>query len=813
MSTDLRYICQSLLANRSNVVQYDCIIDQFISSVQLDAVLLASFAQDPSFPTFVQCLLFLVNRAQIPAPSEGKIPKRIETVIQFLTQIAYQNPEIAHIIAANIAADSFFTTLFKRPTVDMENFSANPSRYLPFFKLITVLACESDLFLSCTEAMSYYFTICMGLFEVPEVSKWAVASLVALVKNSPTACSYVRASPSFAKLKTTLAGQLSSDDPCVVIGSLCALVLLFPAAITPETSVRAAMDALEPLESFAPSIYMISWILLELNESCPLADEDIARLIQCAMKGGVRAYVLYNLMIDMSSQHLMMLDAMQGMNCLFTLIDSLLDSEEGFVAVAGCAFLFTIFHDETEFVLSDDMVDPFVKALHLVLAMRKHTQTDRREAGVLLLRFMIRSKESISYVIRIIQDHEQPLFLDFQRQIELNNAYLALEYFLFMYESSRFLSHWKQKLMALVLESQFPALATFVLTESRNRYAIADALRASQILADGFQNIVTGPVSPMFESLVSGYLLLNKRRHDSQRKTKSESVKGQEELMSKISAVEVERDCCEKELASLKSWLDENSSSVVSEQEQNKSICGENRSLRRQLHQTSRKIRQMTNRIKELEDGNLSMVQQIDNLQRRSSGSSSAREPGIRTTTTSISQVEEKLKKAKEDQALLLEETKQLRITNEKDRKKIERLKQKLAALKRKSASMKKKNVQITKILEENQTTREILLDKRTGLQQDLSLITQENEQLAETEEENTRLRDSLQIELERVIHERDASAKKGESRSKTVSDLQERVTKLEDRHNDLHLLIKLIHKTTTPNQRLSSAIQAFMKS
>lgn len=813
MSAGLRYICQSLLANRSNLIQYDAIIDQFISSVQIDPVLLAAFADDEAFPTFVQCLLFLVNRAQIPSPNEGKISKRVESVIQFLTQIAYQNPELAHIIAVNLAADNFFTTIFKRPSVDLENFGVNPSRYLPFFKLITVLACESDLYLTSTEALSYYFTICMNLFEVAEINKWALASLVALVRNSPTAASFVRASPSFPKLKTTLASQLSSDDPCVVISSLCLLVLLFPSSITPDTSVRAAVDALEPLESFAPSIYLISWILLELNEGCPLTEEDLGKLIQCAMKGGVRAYVAYNLMIDLSSQHLMMLDVMQSMNCLFSLINSLLDAEDGFVAVSGCAFLFTVFHDTTEFVLSDEMVDPFVKALHLVLAMRKHTQTERREAGLLLLRFMIRSKESISYVIRIIQDHEQPLFLDFQRQIELNNSYLALEYFLFMYEAARFLSHWKQKLMALVLESQFPALVTFVLTESRNRYALADALRASQIIADGFQTAFYGPLSPMFESLISGYLLLNKRRHESEQRTRSESVKGQEELVHRINAVEVERDCCERELASLKSCLDENSSSVISEQEQNKSISGENKQLRRQVHQSTRKIRELSTRMKELEDGNLSLAQQLESLQQRSSGSSSSREPGVKTKNTSMALLEEKLKKEKEIYEGLFEESKQLRVKSEKHRKKIEQLKQKMVSMKRKYSAMSKKNVKITKSIEQNQSTREILKDKCSSLQQDLSLITQEKDQLAESEEENTRMLDSLQLELERVKHERDTSTKKSESRGKTVTDLQERVTALEDRHNELQLLIKLIHKTTAPRQRLTTTMASFLKS
>jgi hypothetical protein len=64
----------------------------------------------------------------------------------------------------------------------------------------------------------------------------------------------------------------------------------------------------------------------------------------------------------------------------------MIDSDDDFVANAGCSFLFPIFHDGNEFILSEDIV------------------VERRESAVLLLRFMIRSRESVTFVIKIPQD-------------------------------------------------------------------------------------------------------------------------------------------------------------------------------------------------------------------------------------------------------------------------------------------------------------------------------------------------------------------------------------------------------------------------
>ena len=69
-----------------------------------------------------------------------------------------------------------------------------------------------------------------------------------------------------------------------------------------------------------------------------------------------------------------MIEVLQSMNCLFTLIEALLDSEDGFVSIAGFEFLNAIFnhtYNLSQFVLSDDVVNPFSKALRPNLRAKK----------------------------------------------------------------------------------------------------------------------------------------------------------------------------------------------------------------------------------------------------------------------------------------------------------------------------------------------------------------------------------------------------------------------------------------------------------
>ena len=811
MSLDLRFICQSLLSNRSNLIEYDSIIEQFISSLNIDSITLSNLANDSNFPTLIQCLMLSVTRVPVPSQSEGKAPKRVLNILQFLTQIAHLSPDIARIISANISADTVFANFFKKSTEDNSR-KVDATRHLPFLKFICVLASEADMLVASTESVGYLYSVAVDLFNSAEVAKWAIATVAALVKNTPVAASFIRSTHNFGKLKTTLASLLSSEDPAVVISSLALLVLLFPASITPNTSVKAAINAIAPLEGFPPAIHLISWIIFELNESAPLNAESIWTLIQVAMKGDNRAFTIYNLLIDLSEQHHIILDVMQSMNCLFALINSLLDTEDGFVAISGCTFLYTVFQDSNDYVFSEDVVDPFTKSLRLVLAMRKFSQSERREAAVLLLRFMVRARESITYVIKILEENEQSLFLDFQRQIEQNNSFLSVVYFLFLYEASHFLRHWRQKLISLIIDSQFPALLVHVITESRNRMAISDSLRVSQILSNGMKNDVIYEPSPMFDSLVSGYLLINHKRSEAVRKERSNHFQAEDEMYYKINELEVQRDCIEKEISTYKESLDQSSAIIQDEQNQRKVIDEENSQLKKSLSSIRTKNRKLNDQVKDLENLNIALSQQVEVL-KKNSACSSVRESDVRSKIISIAQMENNLKKSEETISKLENQIKQLREKGEKDRKQVELYKQKLSKIKKGKKVQLQNNNRLIDNIQEIEEAKVHLEKQVEEYEKENKLLKDQNAEHEKTEAELKKEIMHLQYEIDHMHKNNEEIFNKAEIKMQSVDDLQDRISKLEDRNREFKMLVKLIHKTTNPNKALPQTVVSFMKS
>jgi hypothetical protein len=186
-------------------------------------------------------------------------------------------------------------------------------------------------------------------------------------------------------------------------------------------------------------------------------------------------------------------------------------------------------------------------------------------------------------------------------------------YFLLLYEVAHFLSHWRQKLIALVLDSQFPALLVFVISHARNRRAIADALLVALVLAD-----CASDSSPLFESIVSGYLLSIRRRHEASRRDQSKAERAQEAMLNCVP---------ELEIGTLLAAVSDSSNSIVDEREQRRSLADEKTRLKRELAQSKSRARKLCDRQREFEAANAAITQQLESAQ-QIAANSSVREAG-----------------------------------------------------------------------------------------------------------------------------------------------------------------------------------------
>lgn len=422
----------------------------------------------------------------------------------------------------------------------------------------------------------------------PSCVAWAITTITSLSRNVSGASSIIVARPEYPSLRVKLALLLGSNNSSEVVGSISALVTLFPNTlsysyyhlkeesspsrspnrnsrdnqsnqISPRTAVEIALMALkcDTFENEFPIAYKLaSWIISDISnfpkpaeielelgfDDSPgketngslilstLSHNEINDLLSIAQKGRIRAFEIFGLLSESSEQlHDQTQIVLSSNRCvqLFNIIRSATSSEDSFVTVAACNFLNIIFpfganslnieyeskpklksrinnnkNNERDLIYSSAS-KAFISCLNTLLVDCIHYKSKtpslasvstsninnstpvpnisnllKREASASMLGFLCQIQGAATYAVSSLQRCESRLFLDFERQIEANNSFLSVSYYLFLYYASTFFVDWKQKLSHIVISTQFTALLSHVLTEAQNRIAITRALQA-----------------------------------------------------------------------------------------------------------------------------------------------------------------------------------------------------------------------------------------------------------------------------------------------------------------------------------------------
>jgi chromosome segregation ATPase len=282
-------------------------------------------------------------------------------------------------------------------------------------------------------------------------------------------------------------------------------------------------------------------------------------------------------------------------------------------------------------------------------------------------------------------------------------------------------------------------------------------------------------------------------------------------MLNRVAQLEVERDCCEREVGSLRASVDEGSRSILAEQERKKAVLEENTQLKNAVYQSKTKMRKMGERIRELEDANVALGQQFEAIQRVATNSS-AREAGIRTKITSMAQLEAAYERAQGELAHLEGLTKKLRAANDSARRHTEALNQKIARMRQRIAELTAQNGELGKRLAASESEKAKIAGAFEKLDHKLQAAVEQRNQLQESEQQAREKAEALRVELIRVEQDREAVIVKSDTRFKALDSLESRLSAIEDRNQEYQLLMKLIHKTTAPNQKMPASIQTFLK-
>ena len=157
-----------------------------------------------------------------------------------------------------------------------------------------------------------------------------------------------------------------------------------------------------------------------------------------------------------------------------------------------------------------------------------------------------------------------------------------------------------------------------VLSQSKNRFAISDSLLALHIILNGMKINLSEKIvnMPIFEQCISGFLAVNLKRDEIIRNQKIQSSALEKDYVSQIRQLEVERDCAENEIQSLKEYLGQSQQEYESENEKSKRLIKNNRDINNQLRLLQNDKEKLLIKQKELRDQVSFLQKQINNYQR-----------------------------------------------------------------------------------------------------------------------------------------------------------------------------------------------------
>ena len=808
MSTDLCAICNALSKCAECPKEFDEVILQFINSIQIDAVTLSHLENDPYLSRLINYIFSSITRYQLSQNCTGQTYAKTQQMVDFLLKISVLNPSLLNIIALHAPFEELIFKFFKESAFDKKKKLLPKPQLEIFIKFIALLSSESGISLGSTEAFSLLFAVCETYFNEDGIAEYALSTIAGFLRNCSSGISFVRSQTKFGKLKTIFASLLSSKNAAVVLAALADLVFLFPSQIAPNISVQTAINALGISETFYLAPKISSWIIEELSEAYTLTSNDVWSILSTAITGGPKAYYLYQLLTNNPENYQTIIDVISSMNCLFLIINSILDAQEAFISIAGCTFLNSVFHNGSDIVFSSEVTEPFTHALKIAVAPSKFIETDKKEAAVVILRFLVRSRESTCYVVKLLKEYQQKLFLDFQRQVESNNSYLAVQYFLFLFEVSHFIEEWHHMLARIVLDSQLPVLVIHVINESTNKYAIEDGLTAMQIITGGMKDDTAPERNVLFNTIIEGHMISNKISHDGDGKDNARIEQITKELMTQVSELEVEKDCCMRELESLKSDAVKCSMTIEAELNTHQDVEEEKEKLQAQDAQIKKELADKKKALEERLGSNKVLQQEVAKLQKLST-TKSVREAGIRAKSNDIDQITKTIEDTEARNAKIEEEIKNLIASIEKQ--KSNRVKY-IKWLKSGKTKIEENNTKLNEVIEQLSIEHE----RNAQMKNDLSLAEEQIKQLSDMIKEDQSQKkleeqeiQNLKNEIEQVLRDREANQYKATLKLKALDQLKEHMLELESQNNEAKLLIKLLHKSTYPNMKIPENVSS----
>ena len=534
-------VCQTFDDQKQNREMCDAVIAQFMRLAGTDPESLSAMATDPMLVRFLKIAFSTVTREQFPAPSEGIIPPVYLQILQFLTTLGYNNPDLLSAIAAAAPLDQLPDVFFGRNITNDRIVDPQSSHLLSSLRFLLCISCSHSVEISSTGALHTLFAALFSLFNVQPLSALAVATVSGLAHNCPSAVAFIRSLPNFGRLRSELVALLSSNDHSVVVAAMSAITGLFNVGEDAVTLARLAVKAIKGPPPLPMCTALCTWTLLDVASVASMSKKTYASLVK-AMLGsqGMRSLQIMTFLAELQRMGLDYLPVLREKRLFLPVIDFVIHSKWDFVTAAGAQFIQTLTEDETHIEFGEEIVELFASALEFVITAGPGVSLLQLESMLVLLRVFMKSEGTDREISEILGANQGSLLTGFQRHIESNHSFVSVSYFLFLVDCLPFYKSWSVDMVQVIAETQFNSLLVHVLTHSSNRSVLHDACKAAALIAVGI--VPDARLSPLMDSLVSGFLAVNRAAIDEKAKMLDGFETMRCELGQKIKAAVQERD-------------------------------------------------------------------------------------------------------------------------------------------------------------------------------------------------------------------------------------------------------------------------------
>ena len=617
MKSRLSPVCNAILENKSNPITANSIISQYVTSNNINYQTTVDLLYDDKFSSFLEILMTTLTSNPIPKPESGPIPNIVPDILIYLNKLMVINPVICDRISTETNLDLLIPQFFSQNIEKNEIADQNASYIFQPLKFIALVASSKSVMLTTTNAANLLIIVIFSLLTNAQLAAWAAAIIAGLLRNSPTFNSILKVHPMFKCVKDKLTALLPSSDPCVVVSALSATVPLFALGDDSNTAIKAAFKYIIEDSVFPLTTKLCCWVIGDLVNNVMLNEDSFNGLLQIPLhSSGVRAYCVICLLIDLID----MKYKFGSLSYNTEFFEQMIVYPENYVASIGCQYLNSVYENYPEYIVGIDEDGSLLKqVLMRYLEYSTFSDPERIEAFLVQIRLLIINNQIPQQIISSLVEREEALFMDFMRHIENGDSFISVSFFNFLLICSKSIEGWGNRIKRILVDSQFPALLVHVLTNSKNRRAITDALRALQYFMNNCQISQNANVeengyclkdSYFFSNAVSGFLLMNQKNESD---IKQLHMQTQQQINEyKLAMYQVNNDNAElhSEIERLKKSLEEEK---LYNSQSNSSMI----KLKDQLNERDQHFNKLKNKYQELKSKRDDDMKQIHDMEEK----------------------------------------------------------------------------------------------------------------------------------------------------------------------------------------------------